>query len=175
MTPQFVNGKTGLNRKVKEVPTAVTVLGPDNFDSIVMDPKKDVLVEFYAPWCGHCKQLAPKYEKVAATFKGEPNVRVTGRRCSRPPSSDGAGLLWRINGLRPCGAVTRLSSPTSTLMRRRIWLPSTVLRVSQLSRCVRRRIDCTSSSPTTVVVLSRRAAAVGCRVDVVGGGCRMDI
>ncbi len=72
---KFVNGKTGLNRKIKEVPTAVTVLTPDNFDAIALDPTKDVLVEFFAPWCGHCKQLAPKYEQVAATFKGEPNVR----------------------------------------------------------------------------------------------------
>lgn len=61
--------------QIKEAPTAVTVLTPDNFDKIVMDPTKDVLVEFYAPWCGHCKSLAPIYEKVAATYAGEPNVR----------------------------------------------------------------------------------------------------
>jgi len=73
---KFINGKTGLTKKIKEAPTAVTVLTPDNFDSVVMDASKDVLVEFYAPWCGHCKSLAPVYEKVAATYKGEPNVVV---------------------------------------------------------------------------------------------------
>ena len=36
----------------------------ENFDEIVNDPTKDVLIEFYAPWCGHCKSLAPKYEEL---------------------------------------------------------------------------------------------------------------
>jgi len=52
------------------------VLTKDNFDKYVMDPTKNVLVEFYAPWCGHCKNLAPTYEKVADTFKNEPNCIV---------------------------------------------------------------------------------------------------
>lgn len=42
----------------------VTVVG-STFQTIVKDPSKDVLVEFYAPWCGHCKKLEPVYREVA--------------------------------------------------------------------------------------------------------------
>jgi protein disulfide-isomerase-like protein len=72
----FVNKKTGLNGRVKEAPTSVVVLTADNFDSIVKDETKNVLVEFYAPWCGHCKKLAPDYDKVGQSFDGENNVVI---------------------------------------------------------------------------------------------------
>jgi len=72
----FINGKTGSNARIPKPATAVTVLTDENFETIVNDPSKNVLVEFYAPWCGHCKHLAPEYEKVAATFKNEPECVV---------------------------------------------------------------------------------------------------
>jgi len=36
-----------------------------NFEETVHKPNTHVLVEFYAPWCHHCKKLAPKYLKLA--------------------------------------------------------------------------------------------------------------
>jgi len=71
----WVNEKIGTNRKLKAVPSYVTVLNGDNFDALALGPKA-ALVEFYAPWCGHCKQLAPKYDKLGEIFAGEQGVVI---------------------------------------------------------------------------------------------------
>lgn len=42
----------------------VQVVVAENFDEIVNAQDKDVLIEFYAPWCGHCKNLEPKYKEL---------------------------------------------------------------------------------------------------------------
>ncbi|KAF7720278.1 Protein disulfide-isomerase [Penicillium ucsense] len=48
--------------------SAVKDLIPSNFDQVVLKSGKPALVEFFAPWCGHCKTLAPVYEELGAAF-----------------------------------------------------------------------------------------------------------
>eukprot|EP00878_Enallax_costatus_P024577 GHUV01026234.1.p1 GENE.GHUV01026234.1~~GHUV01026234.1.p1 ORF type:complete len:217 (-),score=82.77 GHUV01026234.1:345-917(-) len=55
---------------IPEEPTdgGVTVVVGKNFDEIVKAKAKDILLEVYAPWCGHCKALDPVYKKLAKRF-----------------------------------------------------------------------------------------------------------
>ncbi|KAF3334549.1 putative protein disulfide-isomerase A6 [Carex littledalei] len=73
---EFINTEAGTNVKLAAEPSNVVVLSPEIFDQVVLDETKDVLVEFYAPWCGHCKSLAPIYEKVASVFKLDEHVVI---------------------------------------------------------------------------------------------------
>lgn len=52
-------------------PKDVIELTVSIFDKEVLDSKDMWLVEFYAPWCGHCKKLAPEWAKAASTLKGK--------------------------------------------------------------------------------------------------------
>ncbi|XP_013149580.1 PREDICTED: protein disulfide-isomerase A6 [Papilio polytes] len=48
----------------------VIELTPNNFDRLVTKSDEIWIVEFYAPWCGHCKNLVPEYKKAARALKG---------------------------------------------------------------------------------------------------------
>lgn len=76
----FLADKLEPYMKSEELPqdntTPVKVLVGKNFDEIVNDADKDVLIEFYAPWCGHCKKLTPIYEELAEKLKGESEITI---------------------------------------------------------------------------------------------------
>lgn len=45
------------------------------FEGDVMKNSKPTLVDFWAPWCGPCKAIAPTVEELAGQFQGKVNVR----------------------------------------------------------------------------------------------------
>lgn len=77
----FLEGKVKQHLLSQEAPedwdkNPVKVLVSDKFDEVVMDTTKDVLVEFYAPWCGHCKQLVPIYDKLGERYANSDSVVI---------------------------------------------------------------------------------------------------
>lgn len=76
----YVDGTIEPFLKSQEAPVdnsgPVTVIVGKEFEKIVLDETKDVFMEFYAPWCGHCKKLTPIYEEVGKHYLSDTNVVI---------------------------------------------------------------------------------------------------
>lgn len=67
--------KKKVEEKTEEVEDDdVVVLEDENFDDTVMNSHDAWFVEFYAPWCDHCKKLVPEWAKLAKLLDGEIKV-----------------------------------------------------------------------------------------------------
>merc|ERR1711977_578391 len=70
---RYSRGEIAASIKSQPIPKtqdeAVYTVVADSFEQVILnDDKKDILLELYAPWCGHCKRLAPTWETLGEKF-----------------------------------------------------------------------------------------------------------
>ena len=73
----------------------VLTITDSTIDAAIKD-YPSILIEFYAPWCGHCKRLAPEYEKAADMLKASGSSGVVGKVDSTVEKT--AAGAWSIRG-----------------------------------------------------------------------------
>ena len=92
--PQFLTAALAITGA--SAASAVKDLLPSNFDDIVLNSGKPALVEFFAPWCGHCKTLAPIYEELASAFESQSD-KVTIAKVDADAHKE-LGRKWGVQG-----------------------------------------------------------------------------
>lgn len=78
LIPDFGSSYNGWHRDASSLeawiynflPSRATTLTSQNFNALVLDSRHPWIVDFYAPWCGHCQVFKSEFEKVAEVGQG---------------------------------------------------------------------------------------------------------
>lgn len=77
---RVLSGEATPHLKSEPVPESnegpVRVIVGTQFKEIVLDDTKDVFVKYYAPWCGHCKKLAPIWDELAEAYASNTDLVI---------------------------------------------------------------------------------------------------
>jgi len=97
-------------------------LSDANFDQVVERSDLPVVVDFWAPWCGPCRQMAPQFEQAAGSLKGrallvkvnsDDNPRTASRFGIRSIPTlvklDHGREVARVAGARPAGQIVQFA------------------------------------------------------------------
>ena len=97
-------------------------LSDANFDKVVGASDLPVVVDFWAPWCGPCRQMAPQFEQAAHTLKGRA-LLVKVNSDDNPQTASRFGIrsiptlvkldhgreVARVAGARPAGQIVQFA------------------------------------------------------------------
>ena len=88
---------------------AVVDLDATTWDDLVTNSGKNAFVKFYAPWCGHCKQLKPVWDRLGNEFDSDASVIIGAVDCTDEHNGD----LCKRYGVKGYPTLTHIFASTS--------------------------------------------------------------
>jgi len=84
LTKKYGDGEEGEEKEEAAAPKGeVLVLKEANFKSTIAPPEQVTFVKFYAPWCGHCKKMAPAWVDLAKDYGSDDSVVIAEVDCTQ--------------------------------------------------------------------------------------------